>query len=92
MFQRQMPPRCKLADVIVLVTTPSPELVESETTYARLKELGCAKKIALFNKIPRPPTPSLHRSIAPSLHHEKDPQLTRQIYLNLSRWMNPATK
>jgi len=42
----------KLADIIVLVTTPSPpELVETETTYARLKELGCAQKtVVLFNK------------------------------------------
>jgi chromosome partitioning protein len=42
----------KLADIILLVTTPSPpELVETETTYARLKELGCAEKtVVLFNK------------------------------------------
>jgi cellulose biosynthesis protein BcsQ len=42
----------KLADIIVLVTTPAPpELVETETTYGRLKELGCAEKtVVLFNK------------------------------------------
>jgi cellulose biosynthesis protein BcsQ len=42
----------KLADIILLVTTPyAPELVETETTYARLKELGCAEKtVVLFNK------------------------------------------
>jgi len=42
----------KLADIIVLVTTTSPpELVETEMTYARLKELGCAEKtVVLFNK------------------------------------------
>src|SRR4051794_36760320 len=42
----------KLADIIVLVTTPSPpELVETATTYARLEGLGCAKKtVVLFNK------------------------------------------
>jgi cellulose biosynthesis protein BcsQ len=42
----------KLADIIILVTTPHPpELVETETTYARLKDLGCADKtVVLFNK------------------------------------------
>lgn len=43
----------KLADLIVLVTTPAPpELVETATTYSRLKALGCAKKtVVLFNKL-----------------------------------------
>jgi CobQ/CobB/MinD/ParA family nucleotide binding protein len=42
----------KLADIIILVTTPSPpELVETETTYARIIDLGCAEKtVVLFNK------------------------------------------
>jgi chromosome partitioning protein len=51
-FNAKWDQAAKLADIIVLVTTPSPpELVETETTYTRLKELGCAEKtVLLFNK------------------------------------------